>query len=115
MVVMAGGCTVTDRILIRHGDQWLALSTDAYREALQRGNQLMPSLHITSAETECDKSVWFKVAQVAERCNVSETHLRDEIALGNIKTRHFGRAVRIHRSFVERQTGDLMSNDGSDK
>jgi excisionase family DNA binding protein len=106
---------MTSKVLIPFGDQWLALTLEQYQEAIQRGTQLIPSLATTSVQNADDTPVWLSVPQVARLCNVSETHLYDEIRLGHIHARHFGRSVRIHRDFVEHQTGHLDRNDDADK
>ena len=114
MVVMAGRCAVTDRILIRHADDWLALSREQYQSAAKSGNALMAS---ETPETPQNyvQPVWLTVAEVARLCNVGETHLRDQISLKRIRSRNFGRAVRIHSDFLEHQTGDLMINGNNEE
>ena len=105
---------MSSTVLLRHGDQWLALSPEALRDALELANNIMPNVRTTTA-TEDDSPLWLNVPQVSRLCNVSETHLRDEIALGNIKTRRFGRSVRIHRDFLEHQTSHLDRIDDGDE
>lgn len=58
-----------------------------------------------------EKPLWLSVPNVAKLCSISETYLYDGIRLGHIPSRKFGRGVRIHRDYVEHQTGELMSND----
>jgi hypothetical protein len=74
---------MTSKVLIPFGDQWLALTLEQYQEAIQRGTQLIPSLATTSVQNADDTPVWLSVPQVARLCNVSETHLYDEIRLGH--------------------------------
>jgi excisionase family DNA binding protein len=104
---------MSDKVIIQHGDQWLALTLESYQEALQRGSQLAPCMDSTSVQNADDTPVWLSVPQVARLCNISETHLYDEIRLGHVRARRFGRAVRIHRDFVEHQTGHLDRIDGA--
>ena len=92
--------------------RWLALSPGSFQTALTRGQQIMPQEQPKQLD---GRPVRLTVPEVSRLCNVSETHLRDEIALGHIQIRRFGRGVRIHRDFVEHQTADLMGNGDSDE
>lgn len=92
--------------------RWLAVSPKSFQDALMRGSQLIP---VDKPKQDDDKPVWLTIKDVARLCSVSETHLRDEIALKHIRTRRFGRGVRIHRDFVEHQTGNLVSNCDGDE
>ena len=105
---------MTDHVFIPFNGRVLALDAQTFQDAVELADKIMPSKD-TKARTDDDKPLWLTVSQVSRLCNVSETHLRDEIALGNIKTRRFGRGVRIHRDFVEHQTGHLDCNAESDK
>ena len=89
--------------------RWLALSPDVFQQALKQGSALMPQEQAKRRHDE--KPIWLSVQDVARLCNISETFLYDEIKLKHIRARHFGRGVRIHRDYVEYQTGDLMGND----
>ena len=108
---------MTDRILIQLLDgKWLALSPETFQQALLQGNELIPMGGSTEQRTQDDdRPIWFSVPDVARLCNISETFLRNEISLKRIRARYFGRAVRIHRDFVEHQTGDLMSNGNNEE
>ena len=97
---------MTDRVVLPLMDgRWLALAPETFQDALTQGSRLMSQDQPKQTD---DRPVWLTVKEVSRLCNVSETHLRDEIALGHIRIRHFGRGVRIHRDFVEHQTGDLV-------
>ena len=113
MVVMARRCAVTDRILIRHADDWLALSREQYQEAAKHGHALMTSDPPEMSQNDA-QPVWLRVAEVARLCSVGETFLYEQIRLERITSRRFGSGVRIHRDFVEHQTGDLMINGDND-
>ena len=105
---------MSDRILVPIADgKVLALTMDAYQEALNLGNSLLRAEQPKQQDDE--KPLWLSVREVARLCNISETFLYDEIRLKHIHARPFGRAKRIHRDFVEHQTGDLMGNDGNDE
>ena len=101
---------MTDRVILPLADgRWLALDPESFQQALLQGNKLMPLEQANRQDDE--KPQWLPVREVARLCNISETFLYDEIKLKRIRSRLLGRAVRIHRDFVEHQTGDLMSND----
>ena len=101
---------MADKVILPLMDgRWLALSPESFQNGLQEGSELMPQEQAKQRVDE--KPIWLPVREVARLCNVGETHLRDQISLKRIRSRNFGRAVRIHRDFVEHQTGDLMSND----
>jgi len=105
---------MTDRIILPLTDgRWIALSPDDFQQALEQGKRLMPQERANRQDDE--KPQWLPVREVARLCNISETFLYDEIRLKRIRSRQFGRAVRIHRDFVEHQTGDLIGNDGKDE
>ena len=105
---------MTDRILIPLMDgRWLALSPNDFQQALNQGGKLIPQEQANRQDDE--KPQWLPVREVARLCNISETFLYDEIRLKRIRSRRLGRAVRIHRDFVEHQTGDLMGTGGNDE
>ena len=104
---------MTDEVLVLYGDKWLAFSPDDFQRALKKGGKLMPQEQANRQDDE--KPQWLPVREVARLCNISETFLYDEIRLKRIRSRKHGRAVRIHRDFVEHQTGDLMRNDDDDE
>lgn len=105
---------MTDKVILPLMDgRWLALSPETFQQGLQQGSELVPQEQANRQDDE--KPLWLPVREVARLCNISETFLYDEIRLKRIRSRLLGRAVRIHRDFVEHQTGDLMSNDDNDK
>ena len=94
----------------------LALSLESFKKGLQEGSELMSMGGTTEKLTPNDqKPIWLSVREVARLCNISETFLYDEIRLKHIRARPFGRAKRIHRDYVEHQTGDLMSNGNNEE
>ena len=105
---------MTDRVLIQQGNHWLALNLEDYQKAVDLGATLRPSTMPVERSND-DEPVWWRICDVATVCSISETFLRDEISLKRIRTRRFGRSVRIHRDYIEHQTGDLMSNDDNDE
>ena len=105
---------MTDKVILPLMDgRWLALSPETFQQGLQQGSELAQQEQPKQQDDQ--KPIWLSVPDVARLCNLSETFLYDEIRLGHIHSRRFGRAVRIHRDFVEHQTGDLMGNDGNDE
>ena len=105
---------MTDRILVHVANgKVLALTIDAYQEALRLGDSLLPTEQPKQQDDE--KPLWLSVPDVARLCNISETFLYDEVRLSHIRARKFGRGVRIHRDYVEHQTGDLMGTEGNDE
>jgi L-ascorbate metabolism protein UlaG (beta-lactamase superfamily) len=92
MLVMVGGQHLTDFVLIPYGERMAAFTVEALQEALQRAETIVPT-H-TPKPVNDDRPIWLTVPQVSRLCNVSETHLRDEI-------------------FVEHQTGHLDRIDGA--
>jgi len=91
----------------------LALSLDSFRQALKQGAELIQQRQ--SKQQDDQKAIWLSVPDVARLCNISETFLYNEIRLKRIRSRKHGRAVRIHRDFVEHQTDDLMSNGNNEE
>lgn len=105
---------MTDQILIPFTDgKWLALSIDNFQQALKQGSELIQQEQPKQQHDQ--RPLWLSVPDVARLCNISETFLYDEIKLKHIHTRRFGRAVRIHRDYIEHQTGDLMGTGGNDE
>ena len=105
---------MSDRILIPFMDgKCLALSLDSFRQALKQGAELIQQGQ--SKQQDDQKAIWLSVPDVARLCNISETFLYDEVRLSHIRARKFGRGVRIHRDYVEHQTGDLMGTEGNDE
>ncbi len=105
---------MSDRILIPFMDgKCLALSLDSFRQALKQGAELVQQGQ--SKQQDDQKAIWLSVPDVARLCNISETFLYDEVRLSHIRARKFGRGVRIHRDYVEYQTGDLMGTEGNDE
>ncbi len=105
---------MTDKVILPLADgRWIALSPDEFQQALKQGNRLMPQEQANRQDDE--KPLWLPVREVARLCNISETFLYDEIRLKRIRSRKHGRAVRIHRDFVEHQTDDLMSNGNNEE
>ena len=105
---------MSDRILIPFMDgKCLALSLDSFRQALKQGAELIQQRQ--SKQQDDQKAIWLSVPDVARLCNISETFLYDEVRLSHIRARKFGRGVRIHRDYVEHQTGDLMGTEGNDE
>ena len=104
---------MTDKIILPLADgRWLALSPNDFQQALNQGGKLIPQEQANRQDDE--KPQWLPVREVARLCNISETFLYDEIRLKHIRARPFGRAKRIHRDFVEHQTGDLIRNADND-
>ena len=105
---------MTDKVILPLMDgRWLALSLGDFQQALKQGSVLVQQEQPKQQDDQ--KPIWLSVPDVARLCNISETFLYNEIKLKHIRARRFGRGVRIHRDFVEHQTGDLMSNvDGSE-
>ena len=108
---------MADKVILPLMDgRWLALTPETFQKGLLEGSELMPMGGTTENLTPGDdRPIWFSIQEVARLCNISETFLRGEISLRHIHARHFGRMLRIHRDYVEHQTGDLMSNDDNVK
>jgi len=105
---------MSDRILIPFMDgKCLALSLDSFRQALKQGTELIQQGQ--SKQQDDQRAIWLSVPDVARLCNISETFLYDEVRLRRIRSRKFGRGVRIHRDYVEHQTGDLISTSDNDE
>ena len=105
---------MSNRILIPFMDgKCLALSLDSFRQALKQGAELIQQGQ--SKQQDDQKAIWLSVPDVARLCSISETFLYDEVRLSHIRARKFGRGVRIHRDYVEHQTGDLMRDEGNDE
>jgi excisionase family DNA binding protein len=97
---------MTDRYFIPFGTEVLILTETEFETARARNAELAPL-------PQDDQPVWLRVPEVARLCSVSPTYLYDAIRVGDIKTRNFGKGVRIHRSFVEHQINNLVNDDGT--
>lgn len=86
-----------DRILIPCGNTWLALTREAYQEALQLGAELV--LDKQAAESRAVPE-WLTVEQLAAATNTSKSFWYEECRTGRCPSRRFGSAVRVPASFL---------------
>ena len=89
---------MTDRIIVPLADgRWLALSREAFSDALEQGARLMPSPGTPEPQ---DGPEWLSAKHMAELTGMSETYWQEEARCGRAPSRRFGRSLRFPVSYL---------------
>ena len=101
---------VTDRILIQHGNNWLALSPESYQEALTLGGKLMPDEQQNTPDT---LPQWLSAKEMARLTGMSETYWQEEARCRRCPARRFGRSLRFPASYLRSLDFRSTGHDGN--
>lgn len=101
---------MSDRILIPHGNSWLAMSPDSYREALQLGGELMPGKQTVEPH---DSPQWLSAKEMAKATGMGETYWQEEARCQRCPSRRFGRSLRFPASYLRSLECLSTGHDGN--
>ena len=97
MLVMAARCRMTDHVFIPFNGRVLALDTQTFQDALQRGDELMGTPQQNTPHTAPDL---LTAEQMAEKTNVPASWWLEAAKSGRVPSVRYGKYVRFPASIL---------------